>query len=529
MDHNTEVLIIGAGPTGLMLACQLVRFDIRLRIIDKKIDRAHESRAFAVQAKSMEIFQNLGVVNEFLKLAQRGREVAFYADGKEKITLELDDWCSQDTPFPAIYFLSQAETERILIEYLEKKGILVEREMELQTFTQDENRVVAEIKNNRTQQIEKTYCQYIVGCDGAHSVVRHTLNLTFEGAAYEQAFILADAKIQWPFSSKNFMFFTAKTGILIHIPLDNETSRLIIARGAISRPTNAVTLTSKEVEQLASEMTAANVKLTHSIWMSRFHLHHRGVNHYQKGRAFVAGDAAHIHSPVGGQGMNTGLQDATNLAWKLAFVIRDVAPEDLLSTYDTERHRIGEILLKTTDRIFVFVSSNNYFLASIRRFLLPLLFKFVLSKRKMRQRLFRFVSQLAIRYHDNKFVYEIEKNPDVAFNLAPKAGCRAPNAPANDSTLFELLENNKCNILIFNHEVINEIKVKRLENKYSGLIRIHHIKNTVDNSLLYQRYGVTSAAVYFIRPDGYIGFRSYGSSLQPLEEYFNVIFSGISA
>ncbi len=525
MNFDTDVLIVGAGPTGLMMASQLLRFGIRFRIIDKQADRAHESRAFAIQAKSMEILQNLGLVSEFLKVARPGVEVAFYASGKKIVTFKFGDSILKDTPFPNIYFLPQSETERILIEHLEKNGILIDRETELLSLTQTQQLVDATIKNNRTGQVEKISCRYLVGCDGAHSTVRHALNLTFEGAPYEQEFILADVKVNWPYSSDNFTFFTSKKGILLNFPFSQDLSRIIIARGGNSGQKKLDTPSLEEVTQLATEITDAPIKLSNAEWITRFHLHHRGVDHYRQGRAFVAGDAAHIHSPVGGQGMNTGLQDATNLAWKLALVIKKISSDDLLNTYETERHRIGQILLKTTDRLFIFVTSNNFIISSLRSFVLPLFFKFLFSKHGARNRLFRFISQLAIHYHDSPFVWEVTTEEDSEFKTGPQAGYRAPDAPGNNTTLYELLKNSKSNILIFCSNATNEIKLKKLENSYQDLIRIHQFNKNSNNNLLFQRYGVSSEAVYFIRPDGYIGFRSYGPDLKPLEEYLKKLFS----
>lgn len=299
---DTEVLIVGAGPTGLMMACQLLRYDVKFRILDKQQDRAHESRAFAIQAKSMEIFQNLGVVDEFLKLARSNVDFAFFLNGKKKIEIKFKHFKHQDTPFPSVYFLPQTETERILIEFLEKKGIYIERQKELITFTQDIKVVQAIIKDNIVGSIEKINCAYIVGCDGAHSSTRHTLNFSFEGNAYPQIFNLVDASIEWPYSRNKFLFFLGKDGVFVHIPLTEQISRIMLAKRAASTEEKLSTPNLIELEHLASLLTQVPVKLINPIWMSIFRLHHRGVNLYYQNRAFLAGDAAHIHSPVGGAG-----------------------------------------------------------------------------------------------------------------------------------------------------------------------------------------------------------------------------------
>ena len=521
---DTEVLIIGAGPTGLTMACQLLRLGIRFRILEKQKDRAHESRAFAIQAKSMEIFQNLGLSSEFLKLARSGIDFAFFINGKKQTEIKFDEFSHQDSPFPSIYFLPQTETERILINHLEKQGIQIERETELLFFSQDKKRVTATIKNCVTEKTEKVYCSYIIGCDGAHSTVRHTLNFSFEGAAYKQSFILADATVDWSFSRDKFLFFLGKEGIFIHIPLAKNLSRVMLAErlSTVSKeklpPPTAV-----KIETAASLITKTPVKLLNPIWLSQFNLHHRGVQTYCQGRAFLAGDSAHIHSPVGGQGMNTGIQDATNLAWKLAVVLKKGSATQLLNTYETERHRIGKILLTTTDRFFSFITTKNFFIASLRDILLPLMLAYLFSKKNMAKHLFWFMSQLHIHYHENSFVYEMTENADKFFKKGPRAGYRAPDAPVGGSTLFSLLQKKPIHLLLFQDEKIRDLvtleKLRTLEASYTDWVQIHHFIPSLTNKTLFHRYGVTSSAIYIIRPDGYIGFRLYGLDLSLTDAY----------
>ena len=525
---DTDVLIIGAGPTGLMMACQLLRFGINFRIIDKQKDRALESRAFAIQAKSMEIFQNLGISSEFLKVARMGMEFGFFINGKEQVALNFTKFPQQNTPFPSIYFLPQSETERILTEFLTKKNNFIEREKELITFSQDKNGVTAKIKNCLSGEIEEIACAYIIGCDGAHSTVRHTLNFSFEGAAYKQSFILADATIEWRFSSDKFLFFLGKQGIFVHIPLTKTFSRIMLARRA--DPSSAGKLPTpsiNEIEIAAHHITQTPVKLINPIWLSQFYLHHRGVQTYCQKRAFLAGDAAHIHSPVGGQGMNTGIQDATNLAWKLALVLKKTTSTQLLMSYETERHRIGKILLKTTDRFFSFMTTKNYLVSLLRNLFLPFFIRFIFAKKHAEQRLFLFMSQLNIHYHANKFIFEITKNADIAFKKGPHAGYRAPDASINTSSLFSILREKPFNLLLLQQGKTQRADLENLKvlaDIHPDWVQIHYFQATSDNEVLFQRYGVTSAAIYIIRPDGYIGFRSYGLDLTAANNYLKRLF-----
>jgi 2-polyprenyl-6-methoxyphenol hydroxylase-like FAD-dependent oxidoreductase len=526
---NTEVLIIGAGPTGLMMACQLLRFGIRFRIIDKQKDRAHESRAFAIQAKSMEILQNLGLADEFLRIARVGIDFAFFINGKKQVTAKFKEFPHQTTPFPSVYFLPQTETERILLSFLEHQNVHVEKEKELIFFAQNNESVEVQIKDRLTEKIEEICCTYLIGCDGAHSTTRHILHLPFEGAVYKQSFILADATIDWPFSRDQFLFFLGKAGIFLHIPLTKTFSRVMLAQR--STPATQEKLpppTITEIEAAARGITKTTVKLINPIWLSQFHLHHRGVKSYAQGRAFLAGDAAHIHSPVGGQGMNTGIQDATNLAWKLALVLRKMAVTELLATYETERHRIGKILLKTSDRFFSFMTAKNFLIFHLRNSLLPFILRFFFSKKNLEHHFFWFISQLNIHYHPNEFVYEIVNKADPTFKNGPKAGYRAPDAPVNSSSLFTLLRTKAIHLLLFQDEKTPTAKwlasVKILEDTYADWVKIHYLIPSLANKKLFLRYGVTSSAIYLIRPDGYIGFRCYHCDLSLVDTYLKRLF-----
>jgi 2-polyprenyl-6-methoxyphenol hydroxylase-like FAD-dependent oxidoreductase len=525
---DTEVLIVGAGPTGLMLACQLARFGISFRLIDKQTDRTYESRAFGIQAKSMEIFQNLGIVNHFLKKAQVANQVSFYFKGKFKVELSFQGLNLKDTPFPSFFLLPQSDTEQILLDYLKKRHFQVERQTELLSFSQEKSTIEAYIKNHLTGEKEKIRCRYLVGCDGAHSTVRHILDIPFVGAAYEQEFLLADVAIKWPFPKSNFTAFMSKAGILIYIPLRSNLSRLIIfdMHNALLSSENLPPL--KKIEEFGQHITGKDFQLLYSVWISRFYLHHRAVQEYQKGLAFLAGDAAHIHSPIGAQGMNTGLQDATNLAWKMALTLKYGSPKELLETYQAERQRIGEILVKTTDRIFGIVITKNPIISLARQYLMPIVMRFLAKSIYLRKRIFGFVSELNIHYHENPFIIEKIVDADTKFLAAPKAGYRAPDAPIAHTSLFELLKKKPFNILLFCTQDLphpaQKAQINELKKIAPKILAVHKFNQPQELKQLYNRYGITESGSYAIRPDGYIGFRSFGSDFESLVDYLHKIF-----
>lgn len=561
MDTNPEILIVGAGPTGLMMACQLLRFGVSFRIIDKQPDRAQESRAFGIQARTMELFQTLDLSEEFLKRCQIGRDLQIYAHGKPSFNFHFDHISRDDTPFPAVYFIPQSETEEILLTHLQKNNISIERQTELISFAEEKtiNTFYEAHLKKMDGQLETIYCQYIVGCDGAHSIVRKILNIPFVGAAYDQNFILADISIEWPFPKNKICLFLDKKGIFGFIPLSVEKDlyRLIIAdmennkekdshekmenqgdkqkqdqSQSQSRKEKNITIhqekkvpSVKKLEQYAKLITHhSDIKIYNPVWVSEFHLHHRSVKQYQKGNAFLAGDAAHIHSPVGGQGMNTGLQDVTNLAWKLALVLKYQSPKALLKTYQTERQPVGQVLVKTTDRIFGFMIQKNWFFVFVRLYVMPLFMKFLSKSNRFQRYIFAFISELGIYYKTNHYVREDAKLSKDIRGL--KAGMRAPDAPIGDTTLFDLLKEKPFNILIFSDSrtKIMEDKLIEFQNKYPQLIKLHWFmqnnkKNVADSTkdstldTLFHRYSKGNNALYLIRPDGYIGYLSLDNNM----------------
>lgn len=368
----------------------------------------------------------------------------------------------------------------------------------------------------------------MIGCDGAHSSTRHMLKLSFEGNAYPQIFNLVDAMIEWPYSRDKFFFFLGRQGIFVHIPLTERISRIMLAKRSDNAEEKLSTPNLTALENLASLLTKVPVKFTNPIWMSTFRLHHRGVNRYYQNRVFLAGDAAHIHSPLGGQGMNTGIQDSTNLAWKLALVLKKNTSVKLLSTYETERHAVGKILLKTTDQFFSLLTASGFLISKLRNGLLPWLIKFLFSKKNIENRLFWFISQLNIHYAKNQFNYEIIDKSYSSFKGGVCPGHRAPNAPANASDLFTLLAEKPFNILYFKVSKgleSNSIgKMISLTKKYKQWLQVHIFVLSLTNKLLFERYGVISSSIYVIRPDGYVGFRINSDNYSLLCDYLKNFF-----
>jgi 2-polyprenyl-6-methoxyphenol hydroxylase-like FAD-dependent oxidoreductase len=517
MNSETEVLIVGSGPTGLMLALCLARQGIGCRLIDKSATRSDKSRALVLQARSLELLQRLGVADELVALGRRTVQARGYVNGRRAFDFDLVDIGADDTPYPFVLFVSQAETEAVLEKHVRLLGVADERGVELLSFAQDASGVDARVRHADSHE-EAIRSRYIVGCDGAHSVVRKGAGLTFEGAPYEQSFLLADVKIDGPEAGDRFSFIFAKDGVLVMLPLAEPQCFRLILSGRDLLPPGTEEPTLDQMQALMTRLCPFPARLHDPHWLTRFRLHHRGVDHYRAGRAFVAGDAAHIHSPAGGQGMNTGLQDSMNLAWKLALVLRSLASEALLDSYEAERLPVGRHLLRFTDRLFSLGASTNPLLLRVRNLLVPFAASFVIRRKERRARAFRFVSQLGIRYARSPIV----GGETRGFAGGPPPGSRAPDAPllaaGQRTTLFRQLSATKHDLLVFGEAMPDELRQWAAAN--AAWVELHQIAASDDDAgLARRRYGVTGPAVYLIRPDGYVAFRAAGDSLAPIAAF----------
>ena len=515
--NSTDVLVAGAGPTGLMLALELARRGVNLRIVDKLAARSPYSRALVVQARSLELLQNLGLADEFLAVGFRNIAVTAYVKGREMVRFDLGDIGAASTPYPFVLFISQAETERILEQALNRHGITVERSTTVAGFTQDDNGVSIDLK--RADGAGETLrCRYLAGCDGAHSVVRHGLGLEFKGGAYAQDFVLADVHIDWDLPHDRMQAFLASPGVMVVFPFPDGTQRIVATLPPGCNDTEKE-LNLADMQTIARQLSARELTLSKPVWISRFRLHHRGVERYGLGRVFIGGDAAHIHSPAGGQGMNTGIQDAANLAWKLDLALKSATPAtNLLDSYGAERVPIGRVLLKRTDRLFEFAATRNRLIVALRNFLLPRLIPRILGDAQRRASAFRFVSQLGIHYRGSPLVFDVGK-----WNAGPAAGERAPDAPLrqgdNAITLFERMRGTAHRLLVFitdEKNIAHDLFARASELPFPCETVVIGTNTREDTTISYDParhahalYGVTEAgAIYLVRPDGYIGMRA---------------------
>jgi 2-polyprenyl-6-methoxyphenol hydroxylase-like FAD-dependent oxidoreductase len=537
-----DVLVVGAGPTGLMLAASLSSFGVRTRIVDRLIDRAHESRALVVHARSLEIFRDLGISDTLLRRGSTAARVVFHLSAKRKLQIPFDDIGAVDTEFPYILFISQAETEAVLDEHLAAVGQKVERGVEVVALTSEGGGVLCTLRHLDGGE-ETVRVMYVAGCDGAHSFVRKAAEIPFEGGSYPETFVLGDVEVDGPIIPNALNVFFGRKGAAVFFPLGRPRPWRMIAIappevGAEINPSDRPILTLEELQRIADVSVSVPLKLRDPDWLANFRLHHRQAAHYRAGRFFLAGDAAHVHSPAGGQGMNTGLQDAWNLGWKLALNVRGVAGEPLLDSYEAERQPVGRFLLRFTDRIFgqfARAAKGGPIAWAFRTLFLGGIIPRVMASRERRARAFRIVSQLGIRYSSSPIVSEGKPS----LKAGPRAGDRFPDAPVSvrgkPSRLHRELRGPRFHVLLCGPEADwDPPAVAGLERRFAGLLSIHHLAREGSSSALLDPtgkalalLGVESLATYVVRPDGHVGYRSAGRSLGGAAAHLSTLLTPI--
>jgi 2-polyprenyl-6-methoxyphenol hydroxylase-like FAD-dependent oxidoreductase len=542
LNPHCDVLVVGAGPTGLMAANLLRRRGIDVQIVDARAEPSRESRAFAVVARSMELFGQLGLAERLLDRGVVNPGIDFYVGGDHVGGLNYDKAASPDTPYCFITLHPQADTEAILIEDLSRLGIAVQRQNKVTGLAQDAEGVTVQVTTAEGTET-RIRCAYVIGADGAHSVVRHALGLAFEGAKYAQTFLLADCRVTWPEASDldhaRFRVFMRGSTIALFLPLDGANRSRVMATDPTDKAdlggTEAAALDLAELEAVYAQATGLAVKLSDPVWTTRYRVHHRGVSSYGNGRVFVAGDAAHIHSPAGGQGMNTGLQDAANLAWKLAAALKG-APPDLLDTYDAERLPVGRQVVQLSDRMFSAAAGRTGWEATLRDWVARPVSAAISRMASVQHQAFRKLSQLEIAYPAGRFVEDAA--PSLG-EFGPQVGHRAPNAAiARHRDVFDLTVGYGFTVLALSRKPLEREQAHRLADALdalaSGFVTPHLVTRLavgrdprlafVSDSEVFDTYGLRdrdAQAIYLIRPDGYVAWRCEGLDIAACRRFLS--------
>lgn len=494
MDE-TKVLIVGAGPTGLMLALWLTKAGIPVRIVDKTDKPGTTSRAMVVHARNLEFFHQLGIDQIAIDGGLEMDTINLWVQGKQAARVTIRDFGIHDSPYPYVLIFPQDKQEQLLIDELGKLDVRVERNTELLSFEISEVGIRARLSKEGAE--ENCMTVYLAGCDGAHSSVRKGMQAGFDGGTYSHTFFVADIKATGLAANGEMHAALDASDFMILFPMKGDTNIRLV--GDVNREHQSNRdLVWEDVQKDILSRLKLDVEAVN--WFSSYRVHHRVASQFRQKNVFLLGDAAHIHSPVGGQGMNTGLGDAVNLAWKLAAVISGHANVTLLDTYETERIPFARKLVGSTDRAFSLVSSKGIIATQVRLhlapFIFPILFRFGAFKRLM----FRTVSQISIRYPQSFL------SSGRAGKL--KGGDRLSWVPSVHN--FEPLVSRQWQVHCYGSPAP---ALNNLLTKKNIPIYIFEWRPEAATA------GYLENAIYIIRPDGYIGLVNRIGDIQKISEY----------
>lgn len=508
---DTEVLIIGAGPTGLVLAIELARRGVAFRLIDQATEPGTTSRALAVQARTLEFYQALGFADEVVAAGREMKRVNLWIKGRDAGSVRLGDAGQDLSPFPFVLVFPQDEHERFLIQKLEALGKKVERGQTLVALEQGDESVTATLRL-ADGSTETLTAAYLCGCDGAHSAARKLLDITFPGGTYGQPFFVADVIAEGPTADNELHACPGRGDVCLVFPMEGQGHvRLVglIPKGVDSSVTDQA-ITFEHVRGFVAER--ASLTVTKVLWFSPYRVHHRVAETFERGQCYLLGDAGHIHSPVGGQGMNTGIGDAANLAWKLADVLKRSAPASLLATYSAERITFARELVSTTDRLFTRLIDPSPLGSFFRLQLIGVVLPMITKVQAVRRMLFERVSQIGIEYRSSGL------SRGQAGSI--QAGDRLPWVPTGPGTSnFDPLHSLDWQAHVYGGET-DEL------NRYCTEIRlpleVFPFNEAASNA------GLASDALYLIRPDGYVGLASPSQDVAALRAYRQEILGATS-
>ena len=500
----TEVLIVGAGPTGLVLALWLARLGVQVRIIDKTTEPGTTSRALAVQARTLEFYRQIGLADD---VVARGREVPaarLWVAGRQVARAVFGDMGAGISPYPYACIFPQDEHERLLIDRLREAGVMVERETELVGFDQRSDRIVARLAR-ADGHLATCEAAFAAGCDGAHSRIRETLSIGFGGGTYEHVFYVADVEARGPAMNGDINVAFDLADFLAVFPLRGPNrARLVgVLRNGAEAVRSRGNLTWDDVGRRVIGWLQLDVERVN--WFSTYRVHHRVADRFRSGRAFLAGDAAHVHSPVGGQGMNTGIGDAVNLAWKLAAVLRRRADDRVLDTYEPERIAFARRLVSTTDQAFTAVTSSSATARAVRLHLVPRVLPPLFTLRSFRRLAFRTVSQTAITYRGSQL--------SEGHAGRVQGGDRLPWVPVDsgrDSDNFAPLRSLEWQVHVYGEAApgVADLCAQR-----------HLALHAFAWRREMERAGLQRGALYLVRPDGHVALAVPDQSRAALSAY----------
>jgi 2-polyprenyl-6-methoxyphenol hydroxylase-like FAD-dependent oxidoreductase len=494
---RSDVLIVGAGPTGLVLALWLSRMGVKIRIIDKTDGPGTTSRALAVQARTLELYRQLDLTDEVLERGHKVAGINLWVRGERATRVPFDTIAEGLTPYGPFVF-PQDQHERLLIERLAAVGVSVERQTELVRFYEIADTVTVTLRGASGEE-EICEAAYLAGCDGARSIVRQGMATGFPGGTYQQLFYVADIDAGGPALDGELHIDLDEADFLAVFPLKGSGRARLIGTVRGERAADPDSLTFADVSVRAIQNMKVRVDAVN--WFSTYRVHHRVTDHFRKGRAFLLGDAAHIHSPAGGQGMNTGIGDAINLAWKLKSVLAGAAPERLLNTYETERRAFARKLVATTDRGFTLATAEGRTADFIRMRIVPIILPALFKLEAAREFMFSAVSQIVIAYRDSA----ISSGKAGVIH----GGDRLPWAKSANSDNFDSLATTDWQLHVYG------TLSPRLKAWCASRLAVH----AYDWADAHATAGFTRNAMYLVRPDAYIALAATEQDPVLIERY----------
>jgi 2-polyprenyl-6-methoxyphenol hydroxylase-like FAD-dependent oxidoreductase len=558
MDYDTDVVVLGAGPVGKTLANELARRGVLPHIVDMAPGIREVSKAMILHVRTQEVLDKVGIAARVKTQAQPLTEVVVHAYGKHIGAWHLDDI---DSPFKHPLIIGQNKTQHALLDLLTSRNVDVRWNTQAMSFNMTDDGVTTKLTftdpSTHAVHEETIRSKYIVGCEGSNSLVRRSLNFSFEGDRYTgEQFIQADCRIKWALpKGRSYLFLTA-TGYMMVIEFPDDIVRIFISLpdkpnsagataastqfGAVEAMNEQPTL--EEIRDHLTQLSGFNCELSDPIWLARYRTSHRYTNHFSQGRAFVAGDAAHVHVPIGGQGMNTGIQDAFNLGWKLAGVVKGDLQPEILDTYHAERHPVAEGLIKGTNFAYTGILHPSEARQRAARLFGP----FLIRNERVQDFMRSTLEELKIFYPNSPL------NLDLGGAKGPKPGERVLDATlvrASDKatvTINDLTRTVRWTLFLFGgidaHSSLEEARTffGEISGRFAGRVTPYIIvagkeaQATIpDNTLLdtlhfaHERYGVTNPAFYLLRPDTYIAARGPLNAKTTLIAHLETIFTNV--
>jgi 2-polyprenyl-6-methoxyphenol hydroxylase-like FAD-dependent oxidoreductase len=547
MHHSSspEVLIVGAGPTGLALACELAKYEISFQIVDRKSGPSPESRAFGIHARTLEWLEQSGMAREFLDRGKKVTKAQIRLSEKDFYHLSFEEVSSK---YPFMLLLPQQETEKILYKQLQAYGHEVRWGAKFMAC-RDESDKIYSMLEHPDGNFEEVKTEFLIGCDGARSTVRESSGLQFKGSTDQNYWLLADCTVEWESSKQKdqvYVFNTAE-GVCAYFPLGEDWGRLMIEMKNQDIPAQAPDL--QVIAQLVRNRKMPINGLKAPRWISYFRFEYRLAEKYRQNRVILVGDAAHIHSPVGALGLNTGIQDAANLGWKLAYYLKGKVNDEVLDSYELERRPVGNNVVKGVGMLTHLLQSEKPFSRFARRFLYTTIF----DNSVLRNKALNLLTQIDLDYKNSYFTGDFwidgaSSNPKAKIRAGERIDDYELISIKEEEKLglYELLRSPNFTLLVLSGDLhvknnLEEIKelYREFYEPYSSWMNIHLIlpedlkvrKEKINFSAfedvkneLHNQFGVKSSALILIRPDGYIAYRSCPIVIKKMKQYLQEQF-----